>query len=69
MATSRTSGSRGDHASRLDATAEAQLDVIVAVYRFVLFGSDARKKAAVIDDSDDAEVSENDRTDTNAAPE
>ena len=69
MATSRTSGSRGDRASRLDATAEAQLDVIVAVYRFVLFGSDASKKAAVVDDSDDAEVSENDRTDTNAAPE
>jgi len=66
---SRTSGTRIVCTTHLDATVEAKLDVIVAVYRFVLFGSDARKKAITPDGSDDAEVSDNDRTDTNVVPE
>jgi hypothetical protein len=66
---SRTSGTRVDSASQLDATAEAELDAIAAVYRFVLFGSNASKKAITVDGSDETEVSDNDRTDTTAAPE
>jgi hypothetical protein len=66
---SRTSGTRVDCASRLDATAEVELDVIVAVYRFILFGRNTSKKAAVIDGSDDAEDLDNERTDTNVVPE
>jgi hypothetical protein len=66
---SRTSGTRDDCASRLDATAEAELDVIVAVYCFILFGRNTSKKAAVIDGSDDAEDLDNERTDTNVVPE
>ena len=66
---SRTSGARVICTSRLDTTVEAELDLIVAVYRFVLFGSNARKKAITPDGSDDTEDVNNDRTDTNAAPE
>jgi hypothetical protein len=66
---SRTSSTRVDRASHLDTTAEAELDVIVAVYRFVLFGRSECKKAAAIDGSDDEEDLVNDRTDTNAVPE
>ncbi len=66
---SRTSGARVICTSRLDTTVEAELDVIVAVYRFVLFGSNARKKAITPDGFDDTEDVNNDRTDTNAAPE
>ena len=66
---SRTSGTRVNRASHLDATAEAELDVIVAVYRFVLFESSASKKAITPDGSDDAEDLDNDRTDTKAVPE
>jgi hypothetical protein len=55
---SRTSGIRVVCTSRLDTTVEAELDVIVAVYRFVFFGSNARKKAITPDGSDDTEVSE-----------
>ena len=66
---SQTSGTRGDCASHLDAKVETQLDMIVAVYRFVLFESNSSKKAAKPDGSDDTEVSDNNRTDTNAVPE
>jgi hypothetical protein len=43
--------------------------VIVAVYRFVLFGRNASEKAAETDGSDDAEDLNNDRTGTKVVPE
>ena len=66
---SRTSGTRVDCASRLAATAEVELDVIVDVYRFVLFGSDASKKVAVTDGSDDREGFDDDSTDAKVVSE
>jgi hypothetical protein len=66
---SRTSGPKVDCTCHLDATAKAELDVIVAVYRFVLFGRNSSKKAAETDGSDDAEDLNNDRTGTKVVPE
>ena len=52
---SRTSGLRIACATRPDAMAEAELEVLVAVYRFLLLRGNANKKATEPEGSDDAE--------------
>ena len=49
---------------RPGATPEGEVAALVSIYRFILFESSARKKAARPGGPDDAEESNNDRTGT-----